>query len=355
MIKLKDLLNEQIMDWKSIVDTIPTKFPNALEKIRKNNKSVEAVSKFSDEAKQMAADKFDKFVEKNGEAKVKRRGTMRAGFNQLPAEPVEPQERDPQNETFKINCEAQFADNIGTSSTIDQDVLKSIQNYISQRKSSLQQQYPDASSIDIGLVYYSIVSTTSKVPSRNPGNPKLVEQRYQSMKNAYINAVTALKLPSAPGKEDESIRKPNIGPTWEDVKDNYKKQVVNGKVVKVNLNGVTMAKRVDANGNDTTTAYEERFADSRRSYITFTVDIEINFPREEGEEGEGAKQEKIRFFLKSRKFNFRLRLPSIRLGLPNLKMSSTKVPKPGKCPAFTKKTGKKSRLKPGIKTPMGRM
>ena len=318
------------MDWKSIVDTIPTKYPELLQKINYNTKSLAAVAKFSDEAKQMTADKFDKFVKRWGEKKVKRRGTMRAGFNQLPAEITEPTEREPQNESFTIDCRAQFGENLGTSSTIDQDVSTAIQNYISQRKSSLQQQYPDASSIDIGLVNYKITATTSKVPSADPGNKVLAEQRYNSMKRAFVAAANKLKIPGAPGEELKAV-KGESGPEY--VKDDAKYGP-------------------KGNRNDT---YEKTFGPHRQSYITFTVDILIEFPPEPGEEGEGAKQERIRFYLKSRKFNFRLRLPSIRLGLPKLKMFGVKVPKPGVCPAFTERTGKKSRLKPGIKTPMGFM
>jgi len=332
MIKLKDLLTEQ-NSWKKASSSIPTNNLDLFLTLNHTISTARSLLQFSEVGKKKVAEEFDQFIQQYSKGKIKRRGRITANFGKLPDTVIPAKPREPKNEAYTIDCEAQFADNVGTSSTIDQDVMTALSEYIKQRKASLQQQYPD-SIIDIGLTSYGIISTTSQVPSKSPGNPVLVKERYDSMKTAFTNAAVALKLDGATSMiEEDSVQKPNIGPTWEDVKDNYKKQVVNGKVVKVTLNGVTMAKRVDAEGNDTTAAYEERFASSRKSFIKFQVDIKIESKGIGGKVIKGESTETFGFDIDPFKWpSIQIQLKPIRLRLPRIQFKRDKKVKPRVCP-----------------------
>ena len=350
MIKLKNLLTEQ--SWRGAYTTIPTKNLDLFKGLKHTTGTAKALIQFSEGGKKKVAEAFDQFVQQNSKRRIKRRGRITADFDKLPDVILPAEQREPKNEAYTIDCDAQFADNVGTSSTIDQDVMTALSEYIKQRRVSLQQQYPN-STIGIGLTSYGIVSTTSMVPSSNPGNPVLVKERYDSMKTAFTNAAAALKLPGATSmKEEDSVQKPDIGPTWEDVKDNFQKQVVDGKVVKVNINGVTMAKRVDAKGNDTTAAYEKRFAKSRKAFIRFQVDIKIENQGTGGKVIKGESNEIFAFSIDPMEWpSISIPLPKLRLPkLKRTKVRKTKKIKPRVCPDWGRgerrfKLGKTLKLK----------
>lgn len=313
MIKLKDLLTEQGRTWNTVAPTIPTKYPTTFLKLKHSIKSAQALSQFSEEGKQKVGDEFNKFVEQNGKNRVARRGKIKAAFNQLPPEEAPPTPRDPVNEAFTIDCKQLFGENLGTSQTINQDVMTSVSEYIKKRKAELKQQYPDATTIDIGLVNYKITATTSKVPSADPGNKVLADQRYNSMKRAFIAAANKLKIPGAPGEELPAL-KGESGPEY--VKNDAK---------------------YGPQGNRNAT-YEKEFGPHRQSYITFTVDILVEQTPEITAPIPGARNEVFSFSLKKR--SFKITLPPFRLNFKRFKMYSTKVPKPGFCPAFDKRRNK---------------
>jgi len=313
MIKLKDLLTEQGRTWNTVAPSIPTKYPTTFLKLNHSIKSAQALSQFSKEGKQKVGDEFNKFVEQNGKNRVARRGKINAAFNQLPPEQAPPTPRDPVNEAFTIDCKQLFGENLSTSPTINQDVMTSVSEYIKKRKAELKQQYPDATTIDIGLVNYKITATTSRVPSANPGNEKLADQRYNSMKSAFVAAANKLKIPGAPGEELPAV-KGESGPKY--VKDDAK---------------------YGPKGNRNAT-YEKEFGEHRQSYITFTVDILVEQAPETTAPIPGARNEVFSFSLKKR--TFKITLPPFKLNFKRFKMYSTKVPKPGFCPAFDKRRNK---------------
>lgn len=330
MIKLKELLNEQGKTKTVALAGIVTKYPKILASIFITRSSQEALVNFAENTKKEVGIAFDQFVDKYGKRNVKNRGKLKAGFGQLPATQEPGKTPPPQNDAFNLDLKQQFGDDQYKSQTLQSTIESLLGGYRKSKINELKKQYPNGT-VEIGLVNYTIISTTSKVPSTKfagkGGNAKLAELRASEMKSAFAAAGQKLNFPGYPGDPNGSAEElaselGERGPKY--VKDDAK---------------------YGPRGNRNA-LYQSTFARNRKSYIKVTVEIRVSFPEVPGKEIPGEKNETYMFSLR-KKPSIKITIPPIRLGKPGTGLFSTKVPKPGKCPAL----GKNKK----IKTNMGRM
>ena len=314
------------------LDGIETQYPKILASIFIPRSSQQALGQFEDTTKKEIGTQFDEFVKKHGKAAVRKRGKLNASLTQLPPQEILEEPEPPTNDAFNIDVEQLFGDDKYQSTELQPAIQEKLSEYRSSKINEIKQQNPGAT-VNIGLVNYTIISTTSKVPSTvfagKGGNNKLAQERYKSMKTAFTNAGKALDFPAYPGDPRGSAEeiKPKNTEIGEQGPDYVRDDAKYGP---------------RGNRND---LYQKTFGPYRKTYIKVTVQVLVDYPPVQGEEIPGAKSEVYQFSLR-KKPGIKITIPPIRIGRPGNGLFSTKVPKPGKCPAFGK--GK-------IKTPMGMM
>jgi len=333
MIKLKELLNEQGKTKTVALAGIVTKYPKILASIFITRSSQEALVNFAENTKKEVGIAFDQFVDKYGKRNVKNRGKLKAGFGQLPATQEPGKTPPPQNDAFNLDLKQQFGDDQYKSQTLQSTIESLLGGYRKSKINELKKQYPNGT-VEIGLVNYTIISTTSKVPSTKfagkGGNAKLAELRASEMKSAFAAAGQKLNFPGYPGDPNGSAVE--LSPNEKEIGEQGPKYVKDDA-------------KYGPRGNRNA-LYQSTFARNRKSYIKVTVEIRVSFPEVPGKEIPGEKNETYMFSLR-KKPSIKITIPPIRLGKPGTGLFSTKVPKPGKCPAL----GKNKK----IKTNMGRM
>jgi len=367
MIKLKDLLFEQGNREFHAMRGIETKYPKELQAMFDRHEkggwgvslpSQKALVKFEDATKKEIGLEFDKFVESNGKKQVRKRGTLRAAFGQVPGDIELAETPPPVNDAFNLDANSLFVDDSSDAPGLAASMQKQLSDYKNEKIKTLTQSNPGAT-VMVGIVNYNIIATTSKVPSTKyrdtakgglgGGNEALATARYNTMLSAFTEAGKTAEIPGYVGDPAgaatnltsmELLGPVPTSPNWGNAeRKKYKKDA----------SGV----RRNAAGVDTTAEYESIYAEHRKTYIQVTVQILVIYDGGTEIVKDGVKNETYVFSLK-RKTVTKLRFPPIRIGKPGNGLFSTAVSKPGVCPAFSKRTGKKSRLKPGNKTSMGR-
>jgi len=355
MIRLKDILFEQtISKTKQLaLAGIDTKYIKILQSIFIPRSSQISLGQFEETTKKEIGLNFDAFVEKYGRRAVKNRGKLKASLNQLPPSSEPSTKEPPTNDAFNIDIKASFKADSAEAPGATKDIQDELIKYKKAKIAELTKQHPGAT-VRVGFVNYNIIATTSKVPStlyrRSGGNKALAKARYDKMYASFAEAGKNAGIPGYigdPNGEAENISNMELlgpvpeSPNWTDVES---------KKFKKDKNGV----RRNEEGEDTTAEYEKLYASHRKAFIQVTVQILVDFPEVKGKEIPGAKNEKYMFSLRP-KPSISIKLPPIRFGWPGRGLFSTDVPKPGFCPAFSEKTGKKGRGKKnwGNKTNLG--
>ena len=358
MIKLKDLLFEQGKTKQAALAGIETKYPKILQSLFIPLSSQQALGQFEVATKREVGLAFDEFVATNGRTAVKKRGKLKAAFGQIPGDTERTEPPPPVNDAFNLDANSLFVDDSSDAPGLAASMQKQLSDYKNEKIKTLTQSNPGAT-VMVGIVNYNIIATTSKVPSTKyrdtakgglgGGNEALATARYNTMLSAFTEAGKTAEIPGYVGDPDgaatnltsmELLGPVPTSPNWTNVeRKKYKKDAA----------GV----RRNEAGVDTTAEYESLYAEHRKTYIQVTVQILVEYDQGTEIEKDGVKNETYVFSLK-RKTVTKLRLPPIRFGKPGNGLFSTAVSKPGVCPAFSKRTGKKSRLKPGNKTSMGR-
>jgi hypothetical protein len=356
MIKLKNLLFEQGTTKTAALAGIDTKYPKTLAQIFIPLSSKRALAQFDPATKKEVGIQFDKFVEANGKGQVKKRGKLSAAFGQLPDTKEEGEKLPPINDAFNIDAKSLFIDDSAEAPNLTAEIQKQLSQYKNQKIKELTQENP-GSTVRVGFVNYNIIATTSKVPSTKyrdngglgGGNKALAKARYDTMYSSFAEAGKAAGIPGYIGDPAGSATNLTNMQLLGPVKDSPNWTNVERKKYKKDDNGV----RRNQAGEDTTAEYERLYAPHRKTYINVTVQILVEGREVEGEKIPGEKNETYAFSL-TRKPTTKIKIPPIRIGKPGSGLFSTKVSTPGECPAFSKRTGKKSRLNPGNKTRMGR-
>jgi hypothetical protein len=356
MIKLKDLLFEQTKTKTAALAGITTKYPKTLAKIFIPLSSQQALAQFEPATKKEVGIEFDKFVEANKKKQVEKRGKLSAAFGQLPDTKEEGEKLPPINDAFNIDAKSLFIDDSAEAPNLTAEIQKQLSQYKNQKIKELTQENP-GSTVRVGFVNYNIIATTSKVPSTKyrdngglgGGNKALAKARYDTMYSSFAEAGKAAGIPGyigdPAGAATNLTNMELLGP----VSGSANWGNVERKKYKKDENGV----RRNQAGEDTTAEYERLYAPHRKTYINVTVQILVEGRETEGKPIPGEKNETYAFSL-TRKPTTKITIPPIRLGKPGSGLFSTKVGTPGECPAFSKRTGKKSRMNPGNKTRMGR-